>query len=73
MLASLPLADRGGAKIVRIANTLSLVEMEISESLWGEVRTRTNLTALGEPAEISFDAGGNGWREHVSGSFRDDF
>ena len=59
MLASLPLPDLRAAKIVRIADTLSLAEMEISEPLWNEVRTRTNLTVVGEPAEISFDAGDN--------------
>ena len=59
MLASLPLPDSRTAKIVRIADTLSLAEMEISESLWDEVRARPQLTALGEPREISFDAAGN--------------
>jgi hypothetical protein len=56
MLASLPLSHPSAAKIVRIADTLSLAEMEISEPLWSEVRTRPELTALGEPAEMIFDA-----------------
>ena len=59
MLASLPLPDPRAAKIVRIADTLSLAEMEISEPLWHEVRARAGLTALDEPREVSFDADGN--------------
>jgi hypothetical protein len=58
-LASLPLPDTATARIVRIADTLSLVEMEISESLWQEVKSRPAITAIGEPHEAPFDAEGN--------------
>jgi Lactate racemase N-terminal domain len=56
MLASLPLSDPRSAKVVRIADTLSLAEMEISEPLWNEVRERSPLSALGASRDIAFDA-----------------
>ncbi len=56
-LASLP--DPAGARIVRIADTLSLAELEVSESLWAVVKSRSELTALGEARELSVDASGN--------------
>jgi hypothetical protein len=59
MLASLPLPDSRAARIVRIADTLSLAEMEISEPLWEEVRTRPELERLAEPHAPGFDASGN--------------
>lgn len=59
MLASLPLPDSRAARIVRIADTLSLTEMEISEPLWNEVRTQPQLIALTEPHDLTFDAEGN--------------
>jgi hypothetical protein len=59
LLASLPLPDPRAAKIVRIADTLSLAELEISEPLWAELRPRPGLTALTEPREAIFDAEGN--------------
>ena len=34
MLRSLPIADWRNSRVVRIANTLEISEMEISESLW---------------------------------------
>ena len=34
MLKSLPIADTQNSRIVRIANTLEISEMDISESLW---------------------------------------
>jgi len=58
-LATVPLTDTTAAKIVRIADTLTLVEMEISETLWAEVKTRPDLTALSEPAAMTFDAADN--------------
>ena len=58
-LDSLALSDRGDARIVRIADTLSLAEMEISESLAAEVQRHSHLAALDEPHEIVFDADGN--------------
>ncbi|MSU66115.1 MAG: DUF2088 domain-containing protein [Opitutus sp.] len=58
-LASLPLPDPAAARIVRIADTLSLTEMEISEKLWAETKLRPEITALGEPHVVEFDAEGN--------------
>ncbi len=59
MLASLPLADTRLARIVRIADTLSVAEMEISESLWNETDWSTKLVALGELHDMGFDSDGN--------------
>lgn len=59
MLASLPLADARNAKIVRILDTLSVADMQISESLWSECGTSANLQALSELREMDFDADGN--------------
>jgi hypothetical protein len=59
MLASLPLPDPRAARIVRIADTLTLAEFEISEPLWEEMRTRPTLTALTEPQVMRFDEDGN--------------
>ena len=58
-LASLPLPNVAAARIVRIADTLSVAEMEISESLWPEVQARSDSSMLGEPRAMQFDAGGN--------------
>ena len=58
-LASLPLADTAAAKIVRIADTLSVAEMEISEALWPEIRSRPEISKLDELRELNFDNGGN--------------
>ncbi|MDB6153919.1 MAG: hypothetical protein JWL90_2372 [Chthoniobacteraceae bacterium] len=46
-------------RIVRIADTLSLVEMELSEALWDEMASRPELTAIGKAHDMSFDADGN--------------
>ena len=59
MLTSLALNDVRDARIVRIADTLSTVEFEVSEALAAEVKKRPHLTALGKPAEWTFDAEGN--------------
>ena len=58
-LASLPLADPLEARIVRIADTLSLEVMELSETYAGEVRQSPRFEILGSPAEMEFDAAGN--------------
>ena len=58
-LASLPLPSLSAARIVRISDTLSLVEMEVSAPLWDEVKSRPALTAISEPRELSFDADGD--------------
>lgn len=59
MLASLPLADSRDAKIVRIADTLSLAEIEISEPLWSKVASSQGLTPIGTLRDMVFDADGN--------------
>ncbi|MGB8166947.1 MAG: lactate racemase domain-containing protein [Chthoniobacteraceae bacterium] len=59
VLASLPLPDWSSARIVHIADTLSLAEMEVSTALWGETSARPELTALSEPHELAFDTDGN--------------
>jgi hypothetical protein len=59
MLNSLPLEDARNARIVRILDTLSVAEMQISESLWSERGISANLQALSELREIEFDAVGN--------------
>lgn len=58
-LDSLALLDRHSARIVRIADTLSLAELEISEALAREAQERPELTTLSGPHEIAFDAEGN--------------
>jgi hypothetical protein len=46
------------ARVIRIRNTLMLAEIEVSEALLPEVRKRGELTVLGEPAPLPFDAAG---------------
>jgi hypothetical protein len=46
------------ARMVRIRNTLHLAEVEVSEALLAEVAGRPDLTLLGEPAPLAFDADG---------------
>ncbi len=58
-LASLPLADPAAARIVRIANTLSLAELDISESLAADVVGRPDLVVCGTAQTMPFDAQGN--------------
>ena len=59
MLLSLPLADTLDARIVRIADTLSVAEMEISASLWRVVQHGDNMFALSELNAFHFDGEGN--------------
>jgi hypothetical protein len=58
-LASLALPDARAARLVRIADTLTLAEMDISESLWAAVSPCPMLAALSEPREIQFNADNN--------------
>jgi hypothetical protein len=58
-LASLALDDPRRARVARIADTLSLAEMEVSESLWAEARDHPALSALGDPQDPRFNAEGN--------------
>lgn len=58
-LATLAIDDVRRARVVRIADTLSLTEMDVSETLWAESKTHSTLEAIGEPREMEFDASGN--------------
>ncbi len=55
MLMSLPLSDPSDACIVRIADTLSVSDMEVSEALWSSIRDQSNLQAIRDLEEIVFD------------------
>lgn len=59
MIASLPIGNSLDAKIVRILDTLSVAEMEISEPLWSEGLAHSKVLALNEPSELPFDQVGN--------------
>ncbi len=58
-LASLALFEPLATRIVRIPDTLSLVEMDASEPLWVEVNPDAGLMTMNEPREMQFDAQGN--------------
>ncbi|MBQ2626764.1 MAG: DUF2088 domain-containing protein [Eubacterium sp.] len=53
------LNDYSGARIARIKNTLSLGEIEVSEPIYEEIRNRSDIEAVGDPYELSFDENGN--------------
>jgi hypothetical protein len=59
MLMSLPLSNSTDARIVRIADTLSVADMEVSEPLWDEIKLRKNLLKLDELHEIEFNSDEN--------------
>jgi hypothetical protein len=60
ILDSLALDDPARqARVARIESTLSLAEMEVSEALWAEAKSRPTLSAIGEPQEMVFDGEGN--------------
>ena len=59
MLMSLPLNNSTDARIVRIVDTLSVADMEISEPLWDEIKLRKNLIKLDELHEIEFNSEDN--------------
>jgi len=58
-LESLGLEDPCQARLVRIADTLSLAEMDVSESLWASARPNAQLTPLGAPRDLAFDSAEN--------------
>ena len=58
-LASLAIPDVRQAKVVRIADTLSLVTLEVSEVYAGLVEQHADLERLEGPREFRFDAKGN--------------
>lgn len=53
------LADWSTARIVRIHNTLSLTEIEVSESMLASIVDDPRFEILSEPYELRFDASGN--------------
>ena len=46
------------ARVIRIKNTLHLGEVQVSAAYFDEVRRRPDLTALGDPRPLGFDAAG---------------
>jgi len=58
-LGSLAIPDTSAALVVRIADTLSLAEMEVSEGLWSTASANGNLKAASEVREMQFGADGN--------------
>jgi hypothetical protein len=58
-LASLALDDSASAKVIRIADTLSLERIEVSEAYRDRIASEQSLEARSEPKEMQFDAAGN--------------
>ncbi|MBU6400880.1 MAG: DUF2088 domain-containing protein, partial [Verrucomicrobia bacterium] len=58
-LASLALPDARQARVVRIADTLSLEQFEASEPCLGIRQDKGTLTVTGPPEEMRFDGGDN--------------
>jgi hypothetical protein len=59
-LATLALEDPARqAHVVRIESTLSVVEMDVSEALWANAKSRSSVSAIGPPREMEFGAEGN--------------
>jgi len=58
-LGSLAIPDTSAALVVRIADTLSLAEMEVSEGLWADASANARLTAVRDAREMEFGADGN--------------
>jgi hypothetical protein len=58
-LASLGRDDPRQARVVRLADTLSLETLEVSEALAEEVKRRDDLAAMTGPNELKFDAEDN--------------
>jgi hypothetical protein len=59
MLATLALPALQQARIVRIADTLSLTQLEVSEAFLPECQAHGRLDILGAPRPLSFDDEGN--------------
>jgi hypothetical protein len=58
-LRSLGLVEPENARIVHIADTLRLEEMEISEAMEAEAEKIQNVSLIGKPHSIAFDGEGN--------------
>jgi hypothetical protein len=59
VLRSLAVSDIKKTRVVRIQDTLSLVDLEVSESLLLEVKSHPGLSPVSEPSEMSFGPDGN--------------
>ena len=59
MLDTLALPDVRQARVVRIADTLSMEWMEVSEAFAAEIAARSDLTVATAPMAMTFDAQGN--------------
>lgn len=57
-LSCIGLTPPAEARVIRIRNTLRLGVVELSEALLSEVASRADLTVLGPPAPLGFDAAG---------------
>jgi hypothetical protein len=55
-LSCIGLTPPDQARVIRIKNTLTLGEIDVSEALLPEVAKRGDLTPLGDPAPLAFDA-----------------
>jgi hypothetical protein len=53
--------DKENPRVVRIADTMHLEHIFISEAMLGEARQNPSIIIEGEPAEMSFDEHGNLW------------
>ena len=58
-LALLALPDTRQAKVVRIADTLSLASLAVSEPYLDQIKTRDDLAIVGPVDEMRFDSAGN--------------
>jgi hypothetical protein len=58
-LGSLALDDTRQARVVRILDTLSLAEMQASETLAKEIERRADLAVISAPVGMEFDSGDN--------------
>ncbi len=59
MLKSLPIKSYDQARIVRIADTLSVAEMKVSQPLWEEIQHRVDIERVTEPYEFQFNSMNN--------------
>lgn len=58
-LVSLALSDNETARVVRIGDTLSLAQLEVSATCANELRKRDGIQLLETPRAMAFDAGGD--------------
>jgi len=59
VLASIALPEGEAARIVHIESTLALTEMDVSEGMLADVKSRAGLKVIGELRAMEFDASGN--------------